>query len=551
MDHSTWIVRLFILATVWGTTFAFVSLPSPCSNGVGVSTRAPSLLSLKAINTTTAQATSVSVLAPDQDTLAALLSQSDPKVDAPLPPAYTACPFNGVLGGPKSFLRVASQALKAPKLFSFVHKNKPVVEICGGAEVQELLNQEFTNLQSNAMAGHSQAACGTHSLRTAQSRREHRVLRDLVGVPLSGPAVAASIPRLQAICQDCVNDWILRKPAGSVLRTVDMTGYMALEVVWQQVLGLDFQTPEEIETFHQQATRWLEGTHFVTRPDSPQFQSMLQAKEYLVQAMKKKIEQLRQAGQSDGSTMGGLVYATWENEDEGDYVESSSERRRTLTTEQIIDNALLLILAGTETTSTNLANVIMLMGFHPDVWEKVVEEQRAVVREHGETLTKDILDHHVPYMDAVIQETLRILPVTLLSRRVTGETIVIDGQQIPQGWAVGYNIFLTHQRDEAVASSNGHDPMDLMTGFQPSRWLDPDTRPSKKDYIPFGTGPRKCPGILLAKTEMKMFLSIFARNVSYELVNEVDTSKPVDSQIVWKQLNSVPLAEDGVQIRIL
>ena len=161
-----WIVCFFVLATVRAFVPQF-------SIGVGVSTRATTLLSLKATNTTTAQGASGSVVAPDQDALAALLSQGDPNVDAPLPPAYTACPFNGVLGGPKSFLRVASQALKAPKVFSFVHKNKPVAEISGGAEVQELLNQEFTALQSNAMAGHSQAACGTNSLRTAQNRREH------------------------------------------------------------------------------------------------------------------------------------------------------------------------------------------------------------------------------------------------------------------------------------------------------------------------------------------------------------------------------------------
>ena len=158
-------------------------------------------------------------------------------MDAPLPPAYTACPFSGIVGGPQSFYRIASQALKAPNLFSFVHKNQPMVEVSGGAHVHALLNQEFTTLKSNAVVGVSQIACGTQSLRTAQDRRQHRTLRDLVGLPLSAPAVTASIPRLQAICQESVDEWIHGRTKGSVLPALAMTQSMALEVTWQHVLG--------------------------------------------------------------------------------------------------------------------------------------------------------------------------------------------------------------------------------------------------------------------------------------------------------------------------
>lgn len=474
-----------------------------------------------------------------------LLSQGDPSVDAPLPPAYFKCPFNGIVGGPQSFYRVASQALNTPGLFSFLHKGQPIVEVSGGAAVRKLLQQEFSALKSNAIVGVSQYACGTESLRTILDRDEHKVVRELVGVPLSAPAVSASIPRLEAICQRRIEGMITSRPTGSVIRAIDVTQAMALDVAWQQVLGLDLQTEKEIEIFHAQAYTWLRGLY--SRYESPEFQAMLKAREYLVQAVEKKLTQLKRAGKSDGSTVGGLLFATMDDVEE---VTDKSDKRHTLTEQEVIDNALLLILAATETTSSNLANTIMMMGLHTKVWDKVVEEQRNIVEKYGQKVTKEILDDCCPHLTAAIQETLRILPVTLVSRREAADTILINDQQIPRGWGVSYNIFLTHQGDEALAAQDGGDPMNLSTGFRPSRWLDPSTRPGK-EYVPFGAGPRKCPGILLAKTEMKTFLALFARSVRYELAMGIDENRPIDSQIEWKQLNSVPIPENGVELRIL
>ena len=547
VDRRRGLARAALLIGICATLLtsrvgAFVAVPATSKHSSRLQSRR-GWHSLQASNTTSAEA--VSPILTEEDAASALLSQGDPSVDAPLPPAYSKCPFSGILGGPQSFYRVASQALNSPSLFSFLQKGQPIVEVSGGDAVRNLLKQEFSALKSNAIVGVSQYACGTESLRTVLDKEEHKVVRDLVGVPLSASAVSASIPRLEAICQRRIHEMLTSRPAGSVVKAIDVTQAMALDVAWQQVLGLDLQTREEIETFHVQAYTWLRGLY--SRHESPEFQAMLTAREYLVQAVEKKIEQLQRVGKSDGSTVGGLLFATMDDVEDAT---ESSDNRHALTQQEVIDNALLLILAATETTSSNLANSIMMMGLHSNVWDKVVEEQRSVVKEHGAKITKEIIDDHCPYLTAVIQETLRILPVTLVSRREVAETIVIDNQQIPKGWGVSYNIFLTHQGDEALAAQDGGDPMDLETGFRPSRWLDSSTRPGK-EYVPFGAGPRKCPGILLAKTEMKTFLALFARSVRYELAAEIDKNKPIDSQIEWKQLNSVPIPESGVEMRVL
>lgn len=449
--------------------------------------------------------------------------------------------------------------MNSPPAFSYVHRNQPTVEVSGGTNVRKLLNAEFSSLSSNAVAGVSQVVCGTHSLRTAQDKAEHRALRNLVGVPLGAKAVADSIPTVEAICRRRIREMVLANKddnRDNVVKMIDVTQAIATDITWQQILGLDLRSDEEIDTFHENTSLWLRGMY--AKPGSPEMERTLEVREYLVGMIETKIEQLEEAGESDGSTVGGLVFATMEDvlqdgrDETGDH-----DNQRTLSKEEVIDNALLLILASTEITSSTMADVILLMGMHPYVWRGVVDEQIATVTRHGESLTKEVLEHEIPYLEAVMKETMRILPVSLVSKRVTKETIVLDcGYQIPKGWGVSYNIYLSHEDTDNSSgnaliedSTNG---MDLRRDFQPSRWSNGDMKPRMTDYIPFGAGPRKCPGIVLAMTEMKIFLSLFARSVQdYNLVMDIDGSKPVDEQIAWKQLNSVPIPEDGVEIRIL
>lgn len=494
-----------------------------------------------------------------------VLLQPDPAVDAPLPPTYTKCPFTGIMAGPQSFYRQASEALQSPNVFSFLHRDQPTAEVRGGRLVRELLGQEFSTLSSNAVAGISQKVCGTQSLRTIRDKQEHRAVRQLVGVPLSPKQVDRSIPRLEAIGRARISEHTMGDEEVEIVAW-DMAESMALDVVCQQILGLNLETQDEIDTFHQKTHTWLKGMWY--KEGSPQFEATMESKEYLRAVIDQKINQLLEKGESDGSTVGGLVFATMDADEDND-----NNSDRTLSREEVIDNCLVLILGGTETTATNVANALWLMGLHPSVWQTVIKEQEAIVAQYGEALTSEVLlSQTCPYLDAVIHEMMRILPITLVSKRVTAETIVLDGTQVPQGWGVSYNMYLTHQQDPSCmkeqeggsGSNNMH--MDLIQGFQPERWLSPDTKPGK-DYIPFGAGPRQCPGAYLAMTEMKAFLSLLAREMPcFQLVTtnssttttmrdgdngSLSVAQPLDEQIQWNKVSSLMTPEDGVRIRVL
>ena len=260
--------------------------------------------------------------------------------------------------------------------------------------------------------------------------------------------------------------------------------------------------------------------------------SGFKARMYLVGKIEEKIKYLKERGTPDGSTLGAMYFT-----------KDDKDPTKKLTKQQVIDNALYLIIAGTETSSSTLTNMIFLLGLHPEVYQKLKEEQQTLIRSKGETLTKEILDNDLPYLDGVVKETMRIILVCGSPLRLSNRTITMGEYQIPKNWLVIFSIALTHEHDPTTKLDDGSH-MDLIKGFKPERWLDQKTCP--KEYMPWGMGHHSCAGCYLAMAEMKTFLATFCRRVKeFDLVhNEVDVN-----DIKWKH-GAIVMPKDGVPIII-
>jgi cytochrome P450 len=161
---------------------------------------------------------------------------------------------------------------------------------------------------------------------------------------------------------------------------------------------------------------------------------------------------------------------------------------------------------------------------------------------YGEALTREALDKDAaPYLDAVVKESLRLRPLSTTFPRVATETLVVNGNQIPRGWFVDWNAVLTHELDPVTYREDGSH-MDIVKGFRPERWLSDDTAPS--EFVPFGHGPRYCLGANLAYAEMKVFLSLLARNVDFEL------SGRNMKRVVWKHTSLIAKVKDGLPVTV-
>jgi cytochrome P450 len=460
----------------------------------------------------------------------------DKSLSEPLPPGSYGCPFigfNPMEGshsyGPGVLFTRAFKKLGRPKLFKFYGFGRPFVSVTGKEAIQSITKNEFQDVSTIDMAAfpNSVDLFGNRSILYEHDKDKHSMLRRLVGVSMRPQALEQALPAIEKAALEQVGAMSASDTAVMEKICHDFT----VDVAWRQILGLELAGKEEIDEFHKSVRDWMEGMMSVMlfvpfRIPGLHRTKTFKAKEYLVQQVEKKLKQLERNG-PDGSTLSSIYFATMDGE--------------RLTHEEIIHNALILILAGSETSSSTLTNAMLFLGLHKNVLHKLQQEQDQLVAKHGPELTKNLLEEDCPYLDAFIRETLRIRPIPSLEMRETTKSIVMDGQQIPKSFSIWANIRATHDQDPACRVNDTDDHMDVVKGFSPERWLSAESKP--QEWMPFGDGPRRCLGERLAMLEMKVFLATMLRKVKdFDLVTEYDDIK-------WKKFTVIPRPLDGVIVR--
>jgi cytochrome P450 len=114
----------------------------------------------------------------------------------------------------------------------------------------------------------------------------------------------------------------------------------------------------------------------------------------------------------------------------------------------------------------------------------------------GEAPSVDQLER-LPFLDAVINESLRIIPPVPVTWRLAADDLEIGGYEIPRGSEVYASLYHTHHM---------HDLYPRPESFDPSRWA--AKSPSTYEYVPFGAGSRRCMGDGFAFQEMKVVLAM-------------------------------------------
>mmetsp|Transcript_59179 Transcript_59179/g.175884 ORF Transcript_59179/g.175884 Transcript_59179/m.175884 type:complete len:423 (-) Transcript_59179:113-1381(-) len=411
----------------------------------------------------------------------------------------------------------------------------PLVVVSGADAIRSALGREFEEdgINTMVMTDNFAKVFGGESILYEGDKRTHAYLRRLVGGAMNPAALKAAVPSIQAVADRQVDKILERE--GEVVKIEDVVMDYTVDIAYRQILGLDLKQGAEVEEFHRHTKEWVTGGMspllFLPFP-APGLKrtKYYKAHEYLVSKVEEKLSRLDRDG-PDKSTLSNMYFAT----DDGDDVASSSPKK--LTRQQVIDNSLILIIAGTETSSSTLSVASLLLGLHPKVWSRVKMEQNDLRSKYGDSLTKAQLDE-CKYLDAVVKETMRIRPIDGLEIRKTKETIVVDSKQIPKNSLVYANVRQTHAGDPATYREDGSH-MDVRKGFDPDRWMDDSRKPSV--FLGFGEGGRRCLGERLAMTEMKTFLAVLARRVDYELVKST-------GDVLWKKDAFMSRPIDGTEI---
>jgi cytochrome P450 len=152
---------------------------------------------------------------------------------------------------------------------------------------------------------------------------------------------------------------------------------------------------------------------------------------------------------------------------------------------EVRDQLMTLLLAGHETTATALAWAFDQLFRHPAAFERL----RAEVEGDGDE-----------YLDAVIEETLRVRPVVPFTGRKLLQDAELGGHELPAGTVAMVSIYLVHTREDVYP-----DPY----AFRPERFL--DGKPETYSWVPFGGGTRRCLGASFAEFEMRVALRTILR----------------------------------------
>ena len=200
---------------------------------------------------------------------------------------------------------------------------------------------------------------------------------------------------------------------------------------------------------------------------------------------------------------------------------AAQEEGAQFTDEEISGNVLTMLLGGEDSTAATMAWIFHFLTEHPDIQVRVqAEVDEALGMSDMLTTYRD--HERLPYIEAVAFETMRlksVFPVLFLG---ANRDVELGGVRIPGGTAIFLLTRRCGMQDEAFASPQQ---------FLPERWLSSRASAQEghntKAFVPFGAGPRFCPGRNLALLEMKAVLAMLCRNFSI--------SKPAGALAVEEQ----------------
>jgi cytochrome P450 len=174
-------------------------------------------------------------------------------------------------------------------------------------------------------------------------------------------------------------------------------------------------------------------------------------------------------------------------------MQAHDEDDNRLTDDELIGQTNFLFMAGHATTASALTWTLFLLAQHPGIANDLLDECEAKL--HGAAPTIEQLDD-LPLLEAVIKESMRLLPPVLWWGRISTAPFSIGPYELPKGTRMIHSAYITHRIADLYPQPNK---------FLPSRWL--TVRPGPYEYVPFSAGPRGCLGATFAMMEMKVVLA--------------------------------------------
>ncbi|XP_009622945.1 cytochrome P450 81Q32-like [Nicotiana tomentosiformis] len=187
-------------------------------------------------------------------------------------------------------------------------------------------------------------------------------------------------------------------------------------------------------------------------------------------------------------------------------------------TDDIIKGIILILLtAGTDTSSVTIEWALTLLLNHTEKLEKATKELDQVIGEDRLADESDI--PKLPYLQNIVNETLRLFPaVPLLSPHESSDECIIGCYNVPRKTMLLVNAWAMH-RDPQL--------WDDPTSFKPERFEGLEVDAYKLKLIPFGLGRRSCPAAGLANRVVALTLATLLQCFDWRKISkeQIDMSE--------------------------
>ena len=428
---------------------------------------------------------------------------------------------------------------KYGKFFGSFVGNIPTVMISDPDMIKEIAVKQFSNFQDR-----TQSVAIPKFWRQALNNAtgsHWRLLRTTISPTFS----SGKMRKMEPILGKCLDSFIEvldeRVKVNPVLDIQPVFGALTLDVVCSSAFGIEVNSQQNPDDPFVQNAKDTFNFNLVSNPFFflnflfPESKRLLQhinmpdstAVKYIKDVTQRVVDERKTSGSSKFNDLLQLLIDAHHDSERHDEdiegVQYDGERKRCLTDDEILANAVTFLLAGYDTTATALTWLAYCLATNLDVEEKLITE---IDSELGGKKPNYDAVFKLQYLDMVLSETLRLYsPASRSNRQVVRDT-VICGKKIPGGMSVTFPIAGMHRLPEFWPDPEKFDP----ERFSPEN----KEKVNRFVYMPFGLGPRNCVGMRLALLEVKLAVVTLLQKYKVEPTQKLQVPPKIGKSFVVK-----------------
>ncbi|KAI0029802.1 cytochrome P450 [Vararia minispora EC-137] len=282
---------------------------------------------------------------------------------------------------------------------------------------------------------------------------------------------------------------------GGRIRWSDYTHRFTLDVVGLAIMGYDFDTLEDPNgTLVQQYTSVMTDISHPLYVGFPILEKIFPRRR-----LRERVDSLREVFRR--------LLESKKHTPGTDYV-SIMLNTGSMSDDEYLDNTVTMFMAGHDTTAGSLSSVFYYLAKYPDIQDRARSEVLAAIAVDSDPTTASFRE--TPFLNACIREALRLNgPSVMTLPRVSDQPLVLDSWVIPPGTPVILNLYGVLHNPRHWTSPDE---------YLPDRWLTREKSAGEVGaWMPFGSGPRRCPAMNFSLYEQRTLLALFLREFRWTL----------------------------------